>query len=62
VSKVHYICANNKPLVAEVNTNQRWASTADSINTAAALALADQLPLAMIVKHGWSGFHVRRAI
>ena len=32
------------------------------ISAAALLALADQLPLPMIVKRGWSGFHVRRAI
>ena len=29
---------------------------------AAPLALANQLPLPMIVKRGWSGFPVRRAI
>ena len=33
------------------------------ISAAAPLTLADQLPLPMIVKHGWSGFvPVRRAI
>jgi len=32
------------------------------ISAAAPLALADQLPLPMIAKHGWSGFPVRRAI
>jgi len=32
------------------------------INTAAPLALANQLPLLMIVKCGWSGFPVRCAI
>jgi len=33
------------------------------ISAAAPLALADQLPLPMIVKRGWSGFDpVRRAI
>jgi len=32
------------------------------ISAAAPLALVDQLPLLMIVKHGWSGFSVRRAI
>jgi len=34
----------------------------DSISAAAPLTLADQLPLPMIVKRGWSGFPVRRAI
>ena len=33
-----------------------------SISAAAPLALADQLPLSMIVKHSWFGFPVRRAI
>jgi len=28
----------------------------------APLALADQLPLSMIVMHGWSGFPVSRAV
>jgi len=32
------------------------------ISAAAPLALADQLPLPMIVKRGWSGFPVRHAI
>jgi len=32
------------------------------ISAATPLALADQLPLLMIVKCGWSGFPVRRAI
>ena len=32
------------------------------ISAAAPLALANQLLLPMIVKHGWSGFPVRRAI
>ena len=32
------------------------------ISAAAPLALADQLPLPMIVKRGWSGFPVIRAI
>jgi len=32
------------------------------ISAAAPLALADQLPLPMIVKRGWSDFPVRRAI
>jgi len=32
------------------------------ISAAAPLALADQLPLLLIVKRGWSGFPVRRAI
>ena len=33
-----------------------------SVSAAAPLALADQQPLPMIVKRGWSGFPVRRAI
>jgi len=32
------------------------------VSVAAPLALADQLPLPMIVKRGWSGFSVRRAV
>jgi len=32
------------------------------ISAAPPLALADQLPLPMIVKRGWSSFPVRRAI
>jgi len=32
------------------------------IGPAAPLALANQLPLPMSVKRGWSGFPVRRAI
>ena len=32
------------------------------ISAAAPLALANQLPLPMIVKRGWSGFPVRRAM
>jgi len=32
------------------------------ISAAGPLALANQLPLPMIVKRGWSGFPVRRAI
>jgi len=32
------------------------------ISAAAPLPLADQLPFPMIVKRGWSGFPVRRAI
>jgi len=32
------------------------------ISTAASLTLADQLPLLVIIKRGWSGFPVRRAI
>jgi len=32
------------------------------ISAAAPLALADQLPLLMIIKRGWSGFAVRCTI
>jgi len=32
------------------------------ISAASPLALADQLPLLMIVKHGWLNFPVRRTI
>ena len=43
-------------------TNCSLARSMDGrISAAAPLALADQLPLPMIVKSGWSGFPVRRA-
>jgi len=37
-------------------------ATDGHISTAAPLTLADQLPLPMIVKRGWSGFPVKCAI
>jgi len=44
-------------------SNCSLARTMDGcISTAATLALADPLPLLMIVKRGWSGFSVRCAI
>jgi len=50
-------------LAAAVGSNC-WLARAMGglISAAAPLALADQLPLPVIVKRGWSGFSVRRAV